>query len=147
MLAVGLSAVAMMGTASAQTHASPNAASGARVAVAHATPFSSYWTLSMTFDTGTYTYYLDPLTKTGRKLSGTAIPPNTSCPASLSGTLVRGALNLTMTFGGNCVGDSAVLSGTMKTHNLHPTKGVTSGTFTANFQCAATCSFSGNRTS
>ena len=108
-------------------------------------PHKTYWTLTMKWDgvapTPT-TYLLKPLITNGTKLSGTAKPPNASCPGKISGTLSKGKLKLTITYPGTeCKGDKAILTGTM---NLK--KGTTKGTFTANYHCPGTCHFSGKRT-
>ena len=100
------------------------------------------WNFQMTFDTGTFTYLLSPLTKSGTTLTGSVLPPNTSCPGQISGTLVRGTLNMTFTFPNTgCSADQVNLTG-----KLYIRRGRGRGTFTANFECASTCSWTGTKT-
>ena len=148
LLAGGLSVAMSMGAvAQPRPGVSPNATGNS--SLAHAAPSASssgssnsYWTLSMNFDTGTFTYYLNPLTKTGKTLSGTLEAP--ACSGALQGTLKKSHLKLTVPdFGSPCdPGFTITLKGKMKLH-----AGTTSGTFTSNYECATVCTFTGVRTS
>gem|GEM_PF-6823074 len=104
------------------------------------------WTLTMNWHgvapTPT-TYLLKPLILKHGKLSGTALPPNSACPGTIAGSLVKGKLKLDITFPGTgCSADEAKLSGKMSLK-----KGTTKGTFTANYHCPGTCTFSGKKSS
>lgn len=143
----GLSVLALVsafalgsGVASAQTASSnPNAHVGSAV---HPLG-NSNWTLTLNFTAGTFTYYLEPLTVTKGKVSGTVMPPNTSCPGVISGTLKKGKLKATITYPGTgCAADSVNIMG-----KLLLKKHTGSGTFTANYDCSGTCTWTGIRTS
>jgi hypothetical protein len=147
LLLAGVAWFASPGVAGASgVPANPDVSTGTSAVALTAGPHKTYWTLTMNWDgvapTPT-TYLLKPLITNGTKLSGTAKPPNTSCPGSISGTLSNGKLKLTITYPDTaCKTDKAILTGTMSL-----SKGTTKGTFTANYHCPSTCKFSGKKTS
>lgn len=134
----GLSLIAGLGAVSADAVAH---------SLARSASVTSKWTLHMKFNAPAHTgtYYLDPLKKTGQKLTGKVKPPNTECPGSLTGTLKHGKIKATITYPGTpCSGDQVTMKGKMKFGKPHT--GKTSGTFTSNYYCTGTCKFSGVRT-
>lgn len=143
---LGALAVSAGSVAGATTGLSnPDLANGHGTVSAPAKSSQTEGTVSMRWDgvaPNPTTYYLDPLIKNKTQLSGTVEPPNTECPGTISGTLVKGKLSLTITYPGTeCAGDQANLSGRMSVK-----KGTTSGKFTANYHCPSSCSFKGTKT-
>lgn len=147
-LAGGLSLAMSMGAiAQASPAANPNATTRSSVAPAspNVSPSASTtdWTLTLTFDTGQFTYYLNPLTKAGRTLTGTLDAP--ACSGAFTGHARSGGhFKIKVAdFGSPCSsGFTITLKGVM-----HAGAGTMSGTFTSNYECAAVCTFTGVRTS
>jgi hypothetical protein len=136
---VGTLAIGGLTPVSAAGDASPNTPVGSQSAAPNA---STNWNFQMVFSTGTYTYLLQPLKVTHGTVSGTVLPPNTSCPGVLSGTLKRTKLSVVITYPGTpCAVNSVNLTGF-----LYMTTGLAAGTFTATYDCTGTCMWSGNKT-